>query len=126
MLVGLYHYNIRSEKKTMYKLRDFYTNIVGLEIKYRPPYESDGFWLYIGDKDVLHLAETKPGDKKELNINTTFDHAAFKAKNIEKYVDVLKKNKIDFYTRIVPKIGKKQIFFKDPVGNGIELYFVDS
>ncbi len=126
MLVALYHYNIRSEKKTMYKLRDFYTNIVGLEIKYRPPYESDGFWLYIGDKDVLHLAETKSGDKKEHNVNTTFDHAAFKAKNIEKYVDILKNNNIDFYTRVVPKIGKKQIFFKDPVGNGIELYFIDS
>jgi len=27
MLEGLYHYNIRSDTKTMYKLKDFYKNV---------------------------------------------------------------------------------------------------
>ncbi|MBT3918391.1 MAG: diguanylate cyclase [Nitrosomonadales bacterium] len=126
MLEGLYHYNIRSDTKTMYKLKDFYTNIVGLKVGHRPAYKSDGFWLYINDKDVLHLAETKEGDKKKHHVNSTFDHAAFHAREFDRYASVLKKNEIDFYIRVVPEIGKKQIFFKDPVGNGIELYFVDS
>ena len=61
--------------------------------------------------------------KKEHHVNSTFDHMAFSAKNIDQFSKKLKENNIKFYYREVPEIGTKQIFFKDIVGNGIELIF---
>jgi len=39
------------------------------------------------------------------------------------YIDLLTKKNIKFSIREVPEICTRQIFFKDPVGNGIELIF---
>jgi len=125
LITGLNHYNIRTDLATMHKLRNFYINIVGLNDGYRPPYESKGFWLYAGDKDVLHLATKNNYVTTKHCGGCAFDHAAFSAKNYRKTINHLKKYHIDFYCRDVPLLGNKQIFFKDPVGNGIELFFLE-
>jgi catechol-2,3-dioxygenase len=124
MITGLNHYNIRTDLTTMNRLGKFYIDIVGLKDGYRPPYESKGYWLYSGKKDVLHLAVTKKNETKDHCLGCSFDHAAFSAKNYSKTINHLKKNNIDFYCREVPLLGNKQIFFKDPVGNGIEFFFL--
>jgi len=126
MIQGLNHYNLRSDPETMEALKEFYTKIVGLKLGFRPPFKSNGYWLYAGNKDILHLSETKNDEKKEHHVNSTFDHMAFSAEDIEKFSEKLKANNIDFYYREVPEIGTKQIFFKDIVGNGIELIFTES
>lgn len=126
MIQGLNHYNLRSDPETMEALKEFYTKIVGLKLGFRPPFKSNGYWLYAGNKDILHLSETKNDEKKDHHVNSTFDHMAFSAEDIEKFSEKLKANKIDFYYREVPEIGTKQIFFKDIVGNGIELIFTES
>jgi len=126
MIQGLNHYNLRSDPETMEALKEFYTKIVGLKLGFRPPFKSNGYWLYAGNKDVLHLSETKNDEKKDHHVNSTFDHMAFSAEDIEKFSEKLKANNIDFYYREVPEIGTKQIFFKDIVGNGIELIFTES
>ncbi len=126
MIQGLNHYNLRSDPETMEALKEFYTKIVGLKLGFRPPFKSNGYWLYAGNKDILHLSETKNEEKKDHHVNSTFDHMAFSAEDIEKFSEKLKANNIDFYYREVPEIGTKQIFFKDIVGNGIELIFTES
>lgn len=126
MIQGLNHYNLRSDPETMEALKEFYTKIVGLKLGFRPPFKSNGYWLYAGNKDILHLSETKNDEKKNHHVNSTFDHMAFSAEDIEKFSEKLKANNIDFYYREVPEIGTKQIFFKDIVGNGIELIFTES
>ena len=126
MIKGLNHYNLRSDSKTMEALRDFYVDVVGLELGYRPPFESNGYWLYANGKDVLHLSETKGNAKKQHHVDATFDHMAFSAVGLDFFSKKLKDNNIDFYYREVPEIGTKQIFFKDIVGNGIELIFTES
>ena len=98
-------------------------NIVGLTLGQRPPFKSKGFWLNAEGKDVLHLSSTKNNEKKEHHVNATFDHLAFSASNIKYYEEILNENNIPFTFREVPEIGTKQIFFKDPVGNGVELIF---
>jgi glyoxylase I family protein len=72
------------------------------------------------------LSETKDNAKKQHHVDATFDHMAFSAFDIDAFSKKLKENNIDFYFREVPEIGTKQIFFKDIVGNGIELIFTDS
>ncbi len=126
MIQGLNHYNLRSDPETMEALKEFYIKIVGLKLGFRPPFKSNGYWLYAGNKDILHLSETKNDEKKDHHVNSTFDHMAFSAEDIEKFSEKLKANNIDFYYREVPEIGTKQIFFKDIVGNGIELIFTES
>ena len=123
MISGLNHYNLRSEAKMMETLKIFYIEIVGLELGVRPPFQSNGYWLNVSGKDILHLSETKKNDKNTANIKNTFDHIAFSADDKNKYIKILEKKEIKFHLRTVPEIGTEQIFFKDPAGNGIELIF---
>ena len=123
MIKGINHYNLRADDQTMHTLKEFYINVVGLTLGQRPPFKSKGFWLNAEGKDVLHLSSTKNNGKKEHHVNATFDHLAFSASNLKYYEEILNENNIPFTFREVPEIGTKQLFFKDPVGNGIELIF---
>ena len=123
MICGINHYNLRAAPEIIEKLKNFYIEIVGLKLGHRPPFKNGGYWLYANDKDVLHLSFSKNDITNELHVSSTFDHIAFTAENEMDYIKVLKENKIDFITREVPEIGTRQIFFKDPAGNGIELIF---
>ena len=123
MISGINHYNLRSEAKMMENLKNFYIEIVGLQLGTRPPFKSNGYWLNAGQKDILHLSETKKNDDNPVNIKNTFDHMAFTAEDKDKYIKILEINEIKFHLRIVPEIGTEQIFLKDPAGNGIELIF---
>ena len=124
MIKGINHFNLRSDEETMYILKDFYINIVGLKLGERPAFESKGFWLSADDKDVLHLSVTKNNEAKDHHVNSTFDHLAFSAGNITSYKKILTDNNIEYSYREVPEIGTKQLFFEDPAGNGIELIFI--
>ena len=87
MILSINHIQLVAEKDLVLKLRDFYCDVVGLTEGFRPAFERFGFWLYIKDKDVLHLTTPKEGDSRSLH-KSSFDHVAFKTAN---YQDVLKK-----------------------------------
>ncbi len=123
MIVGINHYNLRADEKTIEALKEFYIEIVGLKLGHRPPFKNGGYWLYANQKDVLHLSFSKNGIVNELNVNSTLDHIAFTCQNENMHIDLLNKKNIKFSIREVPEIGTRQIFFKDPAGNGIELIF---
>ena len=123
MICGINHYNLRAAPEIIEKLKKFYIEIVGLKLGHRPPFNNGGYWLYANDKDVLHLSFSKNDITNELHVSSTFDHMAFTAENEMDHINVLKENNIDYIVREVPEIGTRQIFFKDPAGNGIELIF---
>ena len=123
MICGINHYNLRAAPEIIEKLKNFYIEIVGLTLSHRPPFKNGGYWLYANEKDVLHLSFSKNGITNELHVSSTFDHMAFTAENEIDHINVLKENNIDYIIREVPEIGTRQIFFKDPAGNGIELIF---
>jgi len=123
MICGINHYNLRADPEIIEKLKKFYIEIVGLKPGHRPPFKNGGYWLYANDKDVLHLSFSKNDITNELHVSSTFDHMAFTAENEMDHINVLKENNIDYIIREVPEIGTRQIFFKDPAGNGIELIF---
>ena len=123
MICGINHYNLRATPEIIENLKKFYIEIVGLKLGHRPPFNNGGYWLYANDKDVLHLSFSKNDITNELHVSSTFDHMAFTAENEMDHINVLKENNIDFIIREVPEIGTRQIFFKDPAGNGIELIF---
>ena len=124
MILSINHIQLVAEKDLVIQLKDFYCNVVGLTEGFRPAFERFGFWLYIGDKDVLHLITPKEGDGRSLQ-KSSFDHVAFKTGH---YQDVLKKLKIlniSFEEKSIPGMSAHQIFLKDPAGNRVELNFED-
>jgi catechol-2,3-dioxygenase len=117
------HFNLRAPREMMHVLKDFYCNIVGLRDGPRAGLTSYGFWLYIGDNDVLHLSESQAGVEPLTHVVTTFDHVSFSCTDDAAMEAHLKANNVLFTTRIHTAIRVKQINFKDPVGNGVELNF---
>ena len=117
------HLNLRAPRDMMHVLKDFYCNVVGLRVGPRAGSSSYGFWLYIGDNDVLHLSESQAGVEPLTHVVTTFDHVSFSCTDDVAMEAHLKEHGVPFTIRMHPAIRVKQINFKDPVGNGIELNF---
>ncbi|MSQ81197.1 MAG: diguanylate cyclase [Candidatus Methylopumilus sp.] len=122
MILSINHIQLVAEKDLAIKLRDFYCGVVGLQEGFRPNFERFGFWLYIGEKDAVHLITPKEGDSRSLQ-KSSYDHVAFKASD---YAGVLKKLKLldfPFEEKLIPGMIAHQIFLKDPAGNRVELNF---
>lgn len=125
-LLGFNHYNLRADASTLEALKAFYCEVLGMHEGTRPALRSDGYWLYIGDKDVLHLSLARPDEIRQMHIHTTFDHIAFTCTNQAEMEQRLQKYGVEYQTRRVEATGVCQIFFCDPAGNGVEFNFADS
>lgn len=121
--LGFNHYNIRCPRPLMEQLKTFYCEVVGLRLGERPALRSFGYWLYAGEKDVLHLSETYPEEVRSTEQLTTFDHVAFTCTEYEPTVKHLSQLGIQFTTREIATTQTQQIFFRDPAGNGVEFNF---
>ena len=51
----------RSRRTISKPTRDFYRNILGLEVGFRPDLNFPGYWLYCGDVPVVHLVPRQYG-----------------------------------------------------------------
>ena len=121
MISGFDHYSLAADRALLDQLRDFYVAVVGLQNGPRPPFQSFGYWLYAGGRDVLHLSEAQPNDPRQENARSTFDHAAFSCTDLDAAVARLLVRSIEYRTAEVPLTGQRQLFFRDPAGNGVEL-----
>ena len=122
MILSINHIQLVAEKDLVIQLRDFYCNVVGLTEGFRPPFERFGFWLYIGDKDVVHLITPKEGDNRSPQ-KSSYDHVAFKASDYQGVLKKLKALNISFEEKPIPGMTAHQIFLRDPAGNRVELNF---
>jgi catechol-2,3-dioxygenase len=119
----LNHVNLRIPYEVMLKLKDFYCDVVGLTVGPREGFTSRGYWLYIGDKHVMHLAEYRGEGAPLTNVLTSIDHISFTCTDMPATEAHLIAHHIDYSVRDLPVLNVKQINFKDPVGNGVELFF---
>ncbi len=122
MILSINHIQLVAEEDLVLKLRDFYCDVVGLTEGFRPAFERFGFWLYIGDKDVLHLITPKAGDER-FSQKSSFDHIAFKTSNYQGVLKKLESLNISFEEKPIPGMTAHQIFLRDPAGNRVELNF---
>lgn len=125
-VLGIDHYNLRASRQLLDILRDFYCSIIGLREGPRPHFSSFGYWLYAGDKPILHLTEARPDEIRKVRISTTFDHVALRCENRSEMEKRLRAHKIEFTVDQVPEVGQVQLFLEDPAGNGVELNFSDA
>ena len=113
---GIDHFNIRASRELLEQVRVFYCDVIGLVVGDRPPFDSAGYWLYAGDRAVLHLAT---------NVATTLNHIALACTGRAEMERKLAEVGVSFRTARVPATNVAQLFLEDPAGNGIELSFAD-
>ena len=122
-VAGFDHYNLRAARPVLEELRAFYCDVVGLTVGERPPFRRFGYWLYAGDRPVLHLSEADESEARSRTAVTTFAHAAFNCTDRASFERRLRERRIAYRTAAVPQLKIVQLFFHDPADNGVELQF---
>ena len=118
------HYNLCAPRELLERLRLFYTDTVGLADGYRPRFNKFGYWLYAGDRPVLHLTESSHEKLMSADQNS-FNHAAFNCSGLEEFQQRLSELGVEYTTARIPERKRVQLFLSDPAGNGVELNFPD-
>ena len=125
---ALNHYNIRpwDLERTM----EFYVEVVGLTVGYRPPVGFPGYWLYAGDAALVHLQGARPGESPAeppapgRPASTGYiDHIAFAAADLKATRARLEAQGVAFTERLVPRDGQTLVTVQDPMGVRVELVF---
>ncbi len=116
------HYNLRIPKENMEALCLFYTSVIGLTVGHRP-LKSVGYWLYAGDKPLLHLSLASVDEKREYDKHNAFDHIAFSCTDLTEFEAHLSHAEVQYKRNVITETGRVQLFLHDPMENKIELNF---
>ncbi len=123
--LGFNHFNLRAPQPLLDKLRDFYVDVVGMKVGWRPPLDFPGYWLYLGDSAVLHLVQIPSSAGASLQPSGTLGHVAFTCSGIAEFEARLAARGLTSRRADVPGTSQVQLFTKDPAGNGVEFNFPD-
>jgi catechol 2,3-dioxygenase-like lactoylglutathione lyase family enzyme len=107
--------------------KDWYVKILGFRVGPAPDFKFPVYWLYLGDRDVLHIttggknvSENRKkyvGQQSEASTGTgVIDHIGFRTTGLHEMIEHLTKHKISFTERQV----------NDPNGLKIELNFANA
>lgn len=123
---GVGHVNLRASTEMIERLRGFYVDVIGLREGARPVFRSGsrGYWLYAGDRAVLHLTIAREGGASTQPAGV-FNHLAFDCDDLEATRARLAAAGIEYQTDIVTELGHVQLFLTDPAGVGLELTFAN-
>jgi catechol 2,3-dioxygenase-like lactoylglutathione lyase family enzyme len=112
------HVNIRTSN--LAALIEFYEQCIGLKNGSRPGFESTGAWLYLGDRDIVHLVESASAEPSK---EPQLEHFALRATDYEAFTDNFKKHGVDYTSNDIDTISLRQIHVYDPDRNHVELNF---
>jgi catechol 2,3-dioxygenase-like lactoylglutathione lyase family enzyme len=124
--LALGHVNLRAPRELLDALKDFYCDVVGLHQGTRPPFPGFGYWLYAGDRAIVHLYEAEPDEVRRTDLQTTLDHFAFDCLHRADVERTLERLGVAYRTAAVPSSRQVQISIRDPAGNHVELNFAGS
>ena len=117
------HINLRAPRELLDELRDFYANVVGLTDGRRPPFREFGYWMYAGERAIVHLSLAAEGEVRAADVPSTFAHVAFACSDRTACERRLSECGVAYDVAVVPEVGVTQLFLKDPAGNVVELSF---
>jgi len=113
-MIAFNHVNIRVGDQEA--VRDFLVAVIGLTVGSRPPFTFHGYWLYLGDLPVIHLAPREaPGEIGWVN------HIAFAGYDFDSKTAELRANGFAFRVQTLPASDIRQIFVNGPEGIRVEL-----
>ncbi len=119
-IAGLHHYTLRCDAGQLESLRDFYAGVLGLVVGRRPDLRFSGYWLYAGDRPVVHLYASGAPEADQPN---ALDHVAFEASGLVAVRARLDALGIAYSEAPVPGFEMHQLFVHDPTGLKLELNF---
>jgi catechol 2,3-dioxygenase-like lactoylglutathione lyase family enzyme len=113
----------------------FYCQVLGFRLVPRPAFSFDGRWLYRAEAGVMiHLIHNEhdsvqdsvPANENSRSssadpINTRGHHFAMQSSNIARDLQLLAEHGVETVARTLPDRGYRQVFFRDPDGNVIEI-----
>ncbi len=116
------------------KTKDWWVNVLGMRVGPSPDFKFPVYWLYVGDRDVLHITQGGAnvsenrmkylGQQSEATQGSgVIDHIGFRAHGLEDMIERLNKLGIAFKERQVNDQGLYQLFLFDPNGVKVELNF---
>jgi catechol 2,3-dioxygenase-like lactoylglutathione lyase family enzyme len=124
-LEGLNHYTIRPVE--LERTKEFYVDVLGLHIGYRPPLNFPGYWLYVGDNPTVHLIGPRSDDQhpqhREVGPTGLLDHIAFTCSGLAEMKARLAQRGIKYEERVIPRDRQTQLFLIDPDGVAVELNY---
>jgi len=116
---------------------DWFVNNIGLSRGHTPDFKVKVTWLYIEEKDVLHIAHL-PSEGKEKRFQDRYlggrdstekngtgiiDHVAFRCTGLPEMITRLENNKATFLQRQANDGELYQLFITGPNGMRVELNF---
>ncbi len=108
------HVNIRVRDQEA--ARDFLIAVVGVTEGPRPAFSFPGYWLYLGDVPVIHLApRDQAGETGWVN------HIAFAGYDLDRKTAELKAGGFNFRVQRLADTDIPQIFVSGPEGLRVEL-----
>ena len=101
----------------------FYCQVLGFEQTTRPSFSFSGSWLLNRSTGtMIHLIhDAKHDPRLNESINTRSSHIAMQTGDYDSSVKLLTNHEIEFVERVLPDYGYRQVFFRDPDGNVLEL-----
>jgi catechol 2,3-dioxygenase-like lactoylglutathione lyase family enzyme len=130
-LKNLEHYFIYA--RDLEASRRFYETVLGFEVGYRPPFDFQGYWLYLGGVPCVHLGTAEPSAEVEYYLgkreaksgpNTgALDHVAFRGEDFPEFKQRLDTHGVAYRHREVPEMRLQQLFVSDPDGLTLEFNF---
>jgi catechol 2,3-dioxygenase-like lactoylglutathione lyase family enzyme len=126
-ITQMQHYMVLS--RDLEKTRHFYCDVLGLRTGFRPPFDFEGLWIYVGDIAVVHVAGQasyeKTGRLKDAAAGRhgsgSVDHIAFAADNYDELVASFRRHGVEYRATQVPASDLRQLFVHDPDGIQIEI-----
>ena len=101
----------------------FYCDVLGFHETPRPSFSFRGSWLWRPEVGVMlhliHDAEHEWDATQEINTRTA--HLAMQTDDYDRACRQLADHNIDYVQRVLPDYGYRQVFFRDPDGNVVEL-----
>jgi glyoxylase I family protein len=101
----------------------FYCEVLGFRLTSRPSFSFRGAWLHRRDVGamihLIHDETFRPALGEP--INTRSGHLAMHVDDYDGAVESLRAHGVEIVERVLPDYGYRQVFFRDPDGNVLEL-----
>ena len=100
----------------------FYCEVLGFRLVPRPAFSFDGRWLYRAEAGVMiHLIHDDNHQPSTASINTRGHHYAMQSSDVTRDLRLLAEHGVETVERVLPTYGYRQVFFRDPDGNVLEI-----
>ena len=103
---------------------EFYRDILGLKVGFRPDLDFPGYWLYCSDVPVVHLVPRENAIGGGPSPDTgPFDHFAFLASDFQGVKSTLDNKGVKYRENHIARPPIDQLFFPDNNNVMVELNF---